>query len=105
MRQHKVYVINRSGHDFSDAERFGELIYLSEGTFDPWSVNSMYRQFSEAMKDSKSSDYILPTGLSIMIGVAFAVFSSKHNKLNLLLFKNNRYIDRKIILESSNKEE
>mgnify|MGYP003634383805 CR=1 FL=1 len=30
----KVFIVNKSGHDFQDANRFGELIFLSKGKID-----------------------------------------------------------------------
>ncbi|KKK49597.1 hypothetical protein LCGC14_3133450, partial [marine sediment metagenome] len=48
----KVYIINKGGHDYSDATRFGRLIYLSEGIMNRYSVGRMYREFSAILKDS-----------------------------------------------------
>lgn len=97
----KIFVINKSAHDFSDALRFGELVYLSEGSYDPYSVAHMHRVFKKMMEDSSPTDYILPTGLSIMQSVACAIFAAKHGRLNLLMFKDGRYIERKLILEDT----
>ena len=94
----KVYVVNRGGHDFSDANRFGELVYLSEGKMDRFSITSLYRNFSSQIEESSINDYILITGLSSMSSIACSMFSYKHGVLNLLLFKNNKYVERKIIL-------
>lgn len=93
-----VYIINRSGHDFSDAERFGKLVFLSSGTMPRFGVTNMYRQFVDHLKDSKPEDYLLVTGLTIMNVVAAAIFGYLHGRINLLLFKDNGYKVRKIIL-------
>jgi len=94
----KVYVINRGGHDFTNAARFGELVYLSEGRIPPFSVANMYRTFSEHLSTSSPTDYILLAGLPVMQSVACSIFSYLHGRLNLLLFKDGRYIERTIIL-------
>ncbi len=94
----KVYIVNRSPHDFSEAEKYGKLIFLSEGPMNRYSTNDMLRQFSEAMKDSSASDYIVPCSLNVMNAIASAIFAHKHGTLNLLLFKERSYIERNHIL-------
>lgn len=93
-----VFVVNRGGHDFSDAERFGKLDYLSEGSIERYSIVNMYRKFSEKLRNSHEDDYILLTGLSTMQSVACSMFSFLHGQLNLLLYRDGRYIDRKVIM-------
>lgn len=90
----KVYIVNRSGHDFSTAGRFGELVYLSEGEVDKLASNEIYRRFTAAMKGSKPDDYILITSLASMCAVAAACFAFKHGTLNLLLYERGRYVER-----------
>lgn len=81
-----VYVINKSSHDYSEAERFGELIFLSKGRRNKLAVASMYREFEESLKHSEPTDYILTSGLTIMNIIACAIFALKHKRLNLLIF-------------------
>ena len=89
-----VYIINRSSHDFSSAEEYGKLIFLSSGPMNRYGTNNMIREFSAIMKDSSPSDYIVPCSLNVMGAIACAVFAHKHGTLNLLLFKEGRYIER-----------
>lgn len=94
-----VYIVNRGGHDFSPATHYGKLVYLSEGLFSPFSVDRMYREFAEKLKNSTPEDYILSTGLSIMNSIACACFAHKHNgRLNLLIYRNKKYILRTLML-------
>jgi hypothetical protein len=94
----RVYIVNKSSHDFGPAEEYGEVIFLSEGSMNRYSTNSMIRQFSEAMELSNSEDYIVPCSLNVMNSIACAIFAHKHGKLNLLLFKDGVYIERNHIL-------
>jgi hypothetical protein len=95
----KVYIVNRSNHDFSRAERFGELCYLSEGLVQKRNVNYMARLFTEKLVDSTEKDFILPTALTIMSMVAALVFAQKHGRVNLLLFESGRYKARTLVLD------
>lgn len=94
----RVYIVNKSSHDFSSAKSFGELIYLSEGRINRYATNNMVREFTELMKDSSPEDYVVPCSLNVMNSIAAAVFASKHGTLNLLLFKDGSYIERNHIL-------
>jgi hypothetical protein len=94
----KVYIVNRSAHDFTPAEEFGKVIFLSEGSMNRYATNSMIRQFEEAMVDSDKNDYIVPCSLNVMNSIACAIFAHKHGKLNLLLYKNGKYIERNHVL-------
>jgi len=102
----KVYVVNKGGHDHSDAKRFGDLVYLSEGTINRYAVSNIYRQFSAILQNSSSKDYVLITGLSVMSSIACSIFARLHGRLNLLLFKPGRnkenkncYVERTILID------
>jgi len=93
----RVYIVNKSAHDFSPAKRFGELIFLSEGPMNRYSTNNMHRLFTAIMKDSEQDDHIVPCSLNVMNSIACALFAVKHRKLNLLLFKEGEYLERNIV--------
>ena len=83
----KVFAVNDSGHDFSQAKEYGELIMLTEGIIGKYQITSMYRTMEDQLRSSKPDDYILMCGPSVMQSVACAIFAAKHGCLNLLLFK------------------
>ena len=99
--QRKVYVVNNSGHDFSPAEPFGELVFLTEGLFDRYNVTGMYRAFAPLLAESQEDDFILHSGPGIMSAVACSIFSAKHQRLNLLIWRGEesgkqRYVQRRL---------
>lgn len=94
----KVYVVSKSAHDFSDAERYGILIPLSTGPMNRYNVNNIHRQFEDIMAESSDNDYILICGLSIMSSVACGIMAAKHGKLNLLIFRKGKYVERNLVL-------
>lgn len=95
-----VFITNKSGHDFSAAAHFGDFVYLSEGSIGRYNTNRMYVDFLDILRHSKSSDYLLPTGLSTMNAIACCIFVLLHNRLNLLLFKDGRYVERTIVFDT-----
>ena len=83
----KVLVVNRSSHDYSKAESFGELTFMTEGSLNRFATSKMYRVFKPFIDRSEPLDYILLSGLSVMCSVACAMFAAKHGRLNLLIYK------------------
>jgi len=68
----RVFILNRGGHDYSRAERFGTLVYCSEGLLAKYDIGKMVRILSDAMSDSTPEDYLLLTSLSSLCSVACA---------------------------------
>ena len=94
MEKSRVYIVNRSSHDFSPAEKFGEITFLSEGPMNRYSTNNMHRVFSDVLIGSTKEDYIVPCALNVMNSIVCAIFAHLHGGLNLLLYKNGSYIER-----------
>jgi len=105
----KVYVPNRSYHDFSEATRFGELIYLTAGKISILSIGRMYRTFMPVIQDSSKEDYILVSGPSVMTSILCSMFSIRHGVLNLLIYQiggdnKGHYKQRRISFEELSQE-
>jgi len=93
-----VYVINQSGHDYSEASHFGPIIFLSRGSINRYSTNNIYRQFTTILKDSSPDDFLLVTGLTVMNAIAASIMTHLHGKVNFLLFKQGKYIERTVVI-------
>jgi len=92
-----VFIVNKSAHNFSKAEDYGELRFITEGKLNRYSTNDMHRQASEALKESKPEDYIVPCSLNVLNSIVCATFAVMHGKLNLLLFRGGYYLERNIV--------
>ena len=95
----KVYVVNKSSHDFSEAKKFGQLVFCTEGRMNRFGTNDMLRKVKDAMRDSEKEDYILLCSLNVLNSVACSIFARKHGTLNLLLYKEGEYIERNHLLD------
>lgn len=95
----KVFVPNKGAHDYSDAERFGELEYVTKGQINSFAVGTMARIWAESLKDSSPDDWIILTSLTTLCTIGCSQFAMKHRRLNLLLFRKDRYIARKIFFD------
>lgn len=96
----KVFICNQSGHDFSPAERYGSLEYVTKGMINRFSVNYMARAWASALQRSKPNDYILITSLTILTCIGCAIFGHLHSSINLLIYRNGKYISRRICFKS-----
>jgi len=104
----RVFIINKSSHDFEPAQKFGTLIYLSEGKYSRYDVNAIYREFNDKLSTSSPDDYLLLTGLPIMQGVAMMIMAIRHGRVNLLQFRQKEdrafYLERNIIVDKGEGE-
>jgi len=82
-----VLIVNKSCHDFTRAEEFGNLVYMTEGALDRFNTSKMFRAFKPFIDQSKPEDYILLTGMTVMNTIACSMFAHKHGRVNLLIFK------------------
>lgn len=97
-----VYIPNRSGHDFSGAKNFGDLVFVTDGRIEKFRINNMYRIVVEKLEGSHPDDFIMATGLTQINVVLASVFAFKHGRLNLLIYdvKTDTYVPRKIVLSN-----
>lgn len=94
----KVYVPNRSFHDFKDAARFGELVFLTEGMVNRMNVNKITRQCMVAMKGATAGDFIVVSSLSIITAIASSLMAFAFGRINFLIWEDDHYIERNIVL-------
>ena len=97
----KVYVPNRgSGHDYSSAEEYGSLVFVTSGAVNPYNTGAIYRKWYDALKDSSPQDYIVSTSLNVLCMIGAGMFAAKHGRLNILLFtKSGTYKKREIVYD------
>ena len=100
MQKPKVYIINKGGHDYSPAQEFGELVFLTEGTINVFAVSNMYRTMSDVINASSADDYLLLCGPPTLQSIACSMFTFKHGRLNLLQYRDGRYRPTEIVMDN-----
>lgn len=97
----KVFIPNKSHHDYSDAKRFGELIYVTSGVQNKFNTTLMARLWEDVLKKSNKDDYILQTSLSVLNSIGVAMFAYKHEgRVNILIWQKGKYIERTIVFNA-----
>lgn len=95
----KVYIPNKSFHDFSAAGEFGELIYLTEGIItNRTKVSQLLAGMWEILKDSEPEDMLLVSSMALLNALASSALAAKHGRVNYLIFTRNGYVLRETIL-------
>ena len=97
----KVFVVNNGGHDYSDAERFGEIVYCTGNIIRRDDTAQMFRELREALSDANPEDYILMSSLTSLCCVATAIMVEKFGELHMLIFHNGQYVSRDVILRDN----
>lgn len=100
----KVFIVSDSGHDFSQAEKYGELVILSVGKIGKYQVTGMFREFEELLSASSPDDYILVSGPIVFNAIACSMFSYLHGCLNLLIWGDDGYVHRRLVIERLKKK-
>ena len=95
----KVFIISNGGHDYSDAERYGEIIFCTDEVIRKDDVAQMYRVLSEALDQAEADDLLLISSLTSLCTVAAAILAARFGELHLLLYKDGEYVKRDLILD------
>lgn len=101
----KVFIANQGSHDYSDSARYGEPVFVSKGVLSKFATGIMARLWAEALKDSSPEDFIVSGSLTTLSSIGCSIFARKHGQLNLLMFRNGKYISRRIMLDQLMEEE
>lgn len=96
----KVYVLNHSGHDYTPANKYGEIVFCTSGNIDKNDVASMFRELNHAMKDAHEDDFIVVGSLTSMCSVATGILADRFGKVNFLLYDKGDYLARTVVFDS-----
>lgn len=81
----KVFVTNFAGHDYTKAEKFGELIYLTKGFVDFNSLDRIKFRVAEKLLDADDEDYLLFSGNSYISIIAAIIWYERFKRVKLLV--------------------
>lgn len=82
-----VWIVHKSSHDYTGAERYGELSSLFDGTVNIFNVDRLLNKASELFAASaKPNDYLLLAGAPILNAIAMTLFLTAFGCVNVLIF-------------------
>lgn len=95
----RVYIVNNGGHDYSDAARFGDIVFCTEERIRKDDVAQMFRELSIALEQAEPDDLLLVSSLTSLCMVAASILSNRFGEVHFLLYKDGQYVVRDLILE------
>lgn len=98
MTERKVYVLGKGGHDYSDAERYGKLVFLDIPTYARWDIDRLYRELEEGLQDADKDDLFIVSHLASHCCVATALLIEWFGRVNFLIFRKDKYEEHKLVV-------
>lgn len=97
----KIYVTNYAGHDISKAFEYADSkiqVNITEGNVDVFNIDRLIYVIKQKLRDSKSNDFLLLCGATIINCIVFSQWLKKHKIVHLLLYqaREKTYILREI---------
>ncbi len=91
-----VFIPNYKNYDVSDAEHFGKLVNITEGTVDISNLANLASNIVSKLKQAKEDDYLMIIGAPLVNAIAFTYLMGAFGRVNLLLFdaRTRRYCAR-----------
>ncbi len=90
----KVFVVSDGGHDYSDAERFGKIVFCTDLPIRRDDVHQMYRELGSCLAEADRKDYLLVSSLTSMCMVAAGFLADAFGELHLLIYHDGKYISK-----------
>lgn len=87
-----VYIPNHAGHDYTAANKFGDVKVITTGRLEKYKLHEFYTLCEEELKEANEDDYILLSGLSSVCVIACSILSHRFGRLNILVYKGDRYV-------------
>ena len=82
----KVYVVNNTSHDYSKAEQYGELVYVTKGKLPIFKTNTVRAILEKGLVKFTKDDYLLISGPAIVNIMAATILHNKFDTVKFLIF-------------------
>lgn len=81
-----IYIVNSAGHNFSEAERFGQVEVLTEGKVNIFSTERIKGELEEGLRNVGKDDYLLLSGNVVLNVLAALIMKEKTGVINMLIY-------------------
>jgi len=82
----RVFVANYAGHDYSAAEVYGAINWITRGYVSFQSLDRVKFQIAEAIAQSQPGDWLLVSGTPLINLLAGVLWMEKHGTMKLLVY-------------------
>lgn len=81
----KVFVTNFAGHDYTKAEKYGTITWITKGYVSFHSLDRVKFRICEALVDCREDDWLLLSGIPMICVVSALYWYHRHKKVKLLV--------------------
>ena len=91
-----VWVPKESGHDFSSAKKYGEIMVVVPTDQSPFNIDALREHFRKAFLHASPKDYVIPSGPALVNIIMFDEWPFKG--MNVLMFhaRTKEYVYREV---------
>jgi len=82
----KVYIVNSANHDYSKAEQYGELVYVTKGKLPIFKTSTVRTMLEKGLVKFTKDDYLLISGPAIVSVMAATILYNKFDTVKFLVF-------------------
>ena len=82
----KVYVVNNANYDYSKAEQYGELVYVTKGKLPIFRTSTVRAMLEKGLVKFTKDDYLLISGPAIVSVMAATILYNKFDTVKFLVF-------------------
>lgn len=93
----RVYVSNFAGHDYTEAEVYGEIRSITQGFISFQSLDRLKFTIAQALQETTPDDWLLLSGTNIISVLASLLWYQKHGVVKILNFDKTTRKYREII--------
>ena len=100
-----VWILSDSYHDFSKAQKYGDIKFITNGNESPYKIGSYWRTIrTTIMNKAKREDYVVLSGIIHLNCLVTMVMWEKFSQINFLLYHpaSQDYIARTVKGEEKN---
>lgn len=82
----KVYIVNDANYDYSKAEQYGELVYVTRGKIPIFKTSTVRAMLEKGLVKFTKDDYLLISGSAIVNIMAATILYNKFDTVKFLVF-------------------
>lgn len=100
----RVFVANFAGHDYSIAEKYGELVFITKGFISFQGLDRVKYRVAQGMMEATAEDWLVLSGTNIINVLAALLWYQRHDCVKILNFDKTTQVYREIIVTRENNE-
>lgn len=76
--------MNNSGYPYESLEKYGEIVFLTQGSINHNRLNVLITKMGNLLKASHEDDYLCISGNNFLCALATAIWGNMHNRCAFL---------------------